>query len=221
VLKFSVGQPAGRPLRILCIGAHCDDIEIGAGAAVLHLLETHPGSSVCWVVCASDPLRRAEAEASAHAFCGAAGELITRIGDLPENVLPQHTIEVRELLVASARAFAPDLVFSPRRDDLHQDHRLLGEMALQLFRDQPILEYELVKYDGDLVTPNIYLAVDEALAQRKVDLILQLFPSQHSRTWFDREAFLGLMRVRGVECNERYAEGFHARKVVLGDPAAG
>jgi LmbE family N-acetylglucosaminyl deacetylase len=203
-------------LRILCIGAHCDDIEIGAGAALMHLLETHPASSVCWVVGASDPLRRAEAEASARAFCAAAGELTTTIGDLPENVLPQHTVEVRELLVRSARPFAPDLVFCPRRDDLHQDHRLLGEMALQLFRDHPLLEYEIVKYDGDLQTPNLYLAVDDALAQRKVDMLFEQFPSQHSRTWFDREAFLGLMRVRGIECNERYAEGFHVRKLVIG-----
>jgi len=216
VLKFSVGLPPGSPLRILCLGAHCDDVEIGAGAAVMHLLESHPGSSVCWVVCASDPQRRVEAEASARAFCAAADHLSTTIGALPENLLPQHTIEVRDLLVGFARPFAPDLVFAPRRDDLHQDHRLLGEMALQLFRDHPILEYEIVKYDGDLKTPNLYLAIDDALAQRKVDLIFEQFPSQHSRTWFDREAFLGLMRLRGIECNERYAEGFHVRKVVVG-----
>jgi LmbE family N-acetylglucosaminyl deacetylase len=202
-------------LRILCVGAHCDDIEIGAGAAIMRLLATHPATEVCWVVCASDSSRRTEAEASARAFCAEAGELTTSIGDLPENVLPQHTIDVRRILEQSARPFAPDVIFCPRRDDLHQDHRLLGEMALQLFRDHPILEYEIVKYDGDLRTPNLYLAVDDASANRKVDLLFEHFPSQHNRTWFDREAFFALMRVRGIECNERYAEGFHVRKLVI------
>ena len=88
-------------------------------------------------------------------------------------------------------------------------------MALQFFRDHPIFEYEIAKYDGDLRSPNFYVEVDEALAQRKVDLLFEHFPSQHSRTWFDREAFFGLMRLRGIECNTRYAEGFHVRKAVI------
>jgi LmbE family N-acetylglucosaminyl deacetylase len=215
VLKLAIAQPADRPLRLLCIGAHCDDIEIGAGGTILRLLATHPNTEVCWIVCASSSERRSEAESSVRAFCADAGSVTTTIGDLPENVLPQHTVAVRELLDRHARPFRPDLVFCPHRDDLHQDHRLLAEMALQLFRDHPILEYEIVKYDGDLHTPNVYVELDEAVAARKVDLIFEHFPTQHSRTWFDREAFYGLLRVRGVECNGRYAEGFHTHKVAL------
>jgi LmbE family N-acetylglucosaminyl deacetylase len=215
VLKLAIAQPADRPLRLLCIGAHCDDIEIGAGGTILRVLATHPGTEVCWIVCASSAERRQEAESAVRAFCADAGSVTTHIADLPENVLPQHTTAVRELLDRHARPFRPDLVICPHRDDLHQDHRLLAEMALQFFRDHPILEYEIVKYDGDLHSPNVYVELDTAVAQRKVDLIFEQFPTQHSRTWFDREAFFGLMRLRGVECNARYAEGFHAHKVVL------
>jgi LmbE family N-acetylglucosaminyl deacetylase len=216
VLKLVVAQPADRPLRILCIGAHGDDIEIGAGGTILRLLADHPGAEVCWVVCASNPVRQLEAEASARAFCADAGNLTLTIAPLPENVLPQHAVEVRELLDRHARPFQPDIVFCPHRDDLHQDHRLLAEMALQLFRDHPILEYEIAKYDGDLHTPNVYFEVDDTLAARKVDLLYEHFPTQQSRTWFDGEAFFGLMRLRGIECNAHYAEGFHAHKVVIG-----
>jgi LmbE family N-acetylglucosaminyl deacetylase len=216
VLKLVVAQPPERPLRILCIGAHCDDIEIGAGATIMRLLAAHPGSEICWVVCSSNPVRKLEAESAVRSFCADAGNLITVIAELPENVLPQHVVEVRELLDRHARPFQPDIVFCPHRDDLHQDHRLLAEMALQFFRDHPILEYEIVKYDGDLHTPNVYVEIDDALAARKVDLLYEHFPTQQSRTWFDREAFVGLMRLRGIECNARYAEGLHAHTLVMG-----
>jgi LmbE family N-acetylglucosaminyl deacetylase len=216
VLNLLVAQPADRPLRILCIGAHSDDIEIGAGGTIMRLLKAHPGAEVCWIVCASNPVRQREAEGSVQAFCANAGNLTTTIASLPENVLPQHVLEVRELLDLHARPFQPDIVFCPHRDDLHQDHRLLAEMALQLFRDHPIFEYEIVKYDGDLHTPHVYVEIDEALAARKVDLLFEHFPTQQSRTWFDREAFLGLMRLRGIECNSLYAEGFHVHKLVIG-----
>src|SRR5260221_190515 len=176
-------------------------------------MPTPPETEGWWVVCASPASRRVEAEASARAFCADARALTTAIADLPENVLAQPVIEVRELLEARARPFRPDIVFCPRRDDLHQDHRLLAEMALQFFRDHPILEYEIVKYDGDLRTPNVYFEIDDELAARKVDQLFDHFPTQHSRTWFDREAFFGLMRLRGIECNARYAEGFSVHKV--------
>jgi LmbE family N-acetylglucosaminyl deacetylase len=215
VLRLSLAQPPDRPLRILCIGAHCDDIEIGAGATIMRLVASHPGTEICWVVCASGDVRRREAESSVQAFCAGAADVTVAIGDLPENILPQHVLEVRELLDQHARPFGPDIVFCPHRDDLHQDHRLLAEMALQLFRDHPIFEYEIVKYDGDLHTPNVYVEVDDSLARRKVDLLFEHFPTQQRRPWFDREAFLGLMRLRGIECNSRYAEGFHAHKIAL------
>jgi LmbE family N-acetylglucosaminyl deacetylase len=216
VLKLAIAQPADRPLRLLCIGAHCDDIEIGAGGTILRLLAAYPRTDVCWLVCASSSERRQEAESAVRAFCADAGSVTTTIGDLPENVLPQHATAVRELLDRHARPFRPDLVICPHRDDLHQDHRLLAEMALQVFRDHPIFEYEIVKYDGDLHSPNVYVELEPSVAQRKIDLIIEHFPTQLSRTWFDREGFVGLMRLRGIECNSHYAEGFHVRKLVIG-----
>ena len=211
--------PSGldRPPRILALGAHCDDIEIGAGATLLQLLRER-GASLCMVIAASDDLREREARASAAAFVRASGSDASfeiHVGSLAENVLPGQLSAVREFVLTHGRSFAPDVVFCPHLADRHQDHRVMAECAHQLFRDHPIFEYEIAKYDGDLHTPNVYCGVTETDATMKVSLIEQHFASQLGRTWFDREAFLSLMRVRGVECNERYAEGFHVRKLVV------
>jgi LmbE family N-acetylglucosaminyl deacetylase len=214
VLNLGFAEPHDRPLRLLCIGAHCDDIEIGAGATVLQLLAARP-VDVCWLVVASDEVRRAEAHASAVAFCAGAKSVSVVVGTFLESVLPSNTIAVRDFVLKHGRPFGPDLVLCPRRADLHQDHRLLGELALQLFRDHPILEYEIPKYDGDLVTPNVYVPFDEDVMARKSDLLMTNFPSQHGRPWFTPETFSALARVRGVESASRYAEGFTAHKLVL------
>jgi LmbE family N-acetylglucosaminyl deacetylase len=215
VLKLRFAAPTDRPWRVLALGAHCDDIEIGAGGTILRLVGEDPTIEICWLVCASDAVRAAEARSSAAAFASGAARLEIVIGAFPENVLPSHGPEVREFIVQHARPFAPDLVLSPHRDDLHQDHRLLGQLSLQLFRDHPILEYEIAKYDGDLHTPNVYVGLDTHIVDRKVALLHEQFASQVHRPWFDAEAFRGLMRLRGIEGNERFAEGFHARKLVI------
>ncbi len=216
MLSF-VPRALGRPLRVLALAAHCDDVEIGAGATLLRLLREHPGASLCIVIAASDDLRAAEARASAAALAAHAGAAPPEVhlGSLPENVLPVHTTTVRDLVLAHGRPFAPDLVFSPHLLDRHQDHRVMAETAHQLFRDHPILEYEIAKFDGDLHTPNVYVPVAPEVAQAKVDLLHEHFASQRGRTWFDREAFFALLRLRGIECNAHYAEGFHVRKLVL------
>jgi LmbE family N-acetylglucosaminyl deacetylase len=206
--------PAG-PLRLTCLGAHCDDIEIGAGATLLRLLEEHPGSTVTWVVVASDPVRRAEAEAAAAVFCGDAGSSTVVIGDFAENVFPWHGEPIKQFVNDATDPAAIDVVFAPRPDDLHQDHRLIAEIALQRFRDHPILGYEIAKYDGDLATPNVYVGLEDRHADRKIGILLQTFASQRHRPWFDDLAFRALLRLRGVECNRRYAEGFHTRKLTL------
>ncbi len=205
------------PLRILALGAHCDDIEIGAGAALLRLLRER-GASLCVVIASSDDTREREARASVAGFVRASGSQANfeiHFGSLAENVLPDRLTSVRELVLTHGRTFAPDMVFCPHLADRHQDHRVMAECAHQLFRDHPIFEYEIAKYDGDLHTPNVYCGATEADATMKVSLIEEHFASQLGRTWFDREAFLSLMRVRGIECNERYAEGFHVRKLVV------
>lgn len=215
MLPLALHAPAGRPLRLLCLGAHCDDIEIGAGGTVLRLLAEHPGTEVCWLVVASDPVRRAEAEHSASRFAAAAGSCTVAVGDFAENVLPAHAVDVRAFVLEHGRPFAPDVVLCPHRLDLHQDHRLLGELSLQLFRDHPILEYEIAKYDGDLHTPNLYVALDDDTVARKLALLHECFASQAHRPWFDDDAFRGLLRLRGIEVNARFAEGFHVRKLAL------
>lgn len=206
----------GHPLRVLALAAHCDDVEIGAGATILRLLRDHEDASLCIVIASSDAEREAEARDAARALAAESGASVdVFVGGLPENVLPAHTGTVRDLVLAHGRPFAPDLVFAPHLHDRHQDHRVLAETAHQLFRDHPILEYEIAKYDGDLHTPNVYAAASPDDATAKVDLLERCYPSQHGRTWFDREAFFALMRVRGIECNARYAEGFHCRKLTI------
>jgi LmbE family N-acetylglucosaminyl deacetylase len=204
-------------LRVLALGAHCDDVEIGAGATILRLLAERPGAALCIVIAASDDVRAAEARASASALVALAGAapVELHVGALTENVLPAHTGAVRDLVLEHGRPFAPDIVFAPHLQDRHQDHRVVAEVAHQLFRDHPIFEYEIAKYDGDLHTPNVYAPVEPDTAAAKVDLLHQHFPSQHGRRWFDREAFLSLLRLRGIECNARYAEGFHVRKLAI------
>lgn len=206
-----------RPLRVLALGAHADDIELGTGATLLRLLREHPSAELCVVIAASDEVREREARASAAAFASASdtAHVEVHFGGLAENVLPAHAGAVRELVLAHGRPFGPDLVFCPHLADRHQDHRALAECAQQLFRDQPIFEYEIAKFDGDLHTPNIYAPASLDDATRKVDLVEEHYVSQHGRTWFDREAFFALMRIRGIECNERYAEAFHVRKLVV------
>ncbi len=209
--------PQGGPLRILALAAHCDDVELAAGATLLRLLGEHPGRGLCILIAAADERRAAEARAASECLARSANasHLEVHIASLAENVLPAHLPEVREFVLAHGRPFAPDLVFAPHLADRHQDHRAVGEIAYQVFRDHPILEYEITKYDGDLHTPNVYVPISPELAKIKVELLEQHYVSQHTRTWFDRDAFLALMRIRGIECNERYAEGFHVRKLVL------
>ena len=216
MLRFAP-RALDHPLRVLALGAHCDDVEIGAGATLLRLLRENPDAELCVVIAASDAAREREARESAAAFAtaGCAARVEVHVGGLDENVLPAHSGTVRELVLAHGRPFSPDLVFSPHLLDRHQDHCVVAEVAQQLFRDHPIFEYEIAKFDADLHTPNVYASVSLDDASRKADLLDTHFASQRGRTWFDREAFLALMRIRGIECNERYAEGFHVRKVLL------
>ncbi len=203
------------PVSLACIGAHCDDVVIGAGATLLRILAEHPGSRVDWLVLSSDETRRQEEIEAAEAFTADASSLEIRVESLPENVLPSYRTDVQHLVGTMAAGGGHDVVLAPRLDDRHQDHRLLAEVAHQKWRDQPIWEYEIAKWDGDLTTPNLYVCLDTEAARRKVELLDKHYPSQQDKHWYDTEAFTSLLRLRGIESNARYAEGFHVRKTAL------
>jgi LmbE family N-acetylglucosaminyl deacetylase len=204
-------------LRILCLGAHCDDIEIGCGATVLRLLAERPGSSVHWIVLSSTPAREREARASAADFLAKAGEALVVVETFRESFFPAVWSDIKDFFEEVKRTVEPDIVLSHHQHDLHQDHRIVAELTWNTFRNHLVFEYEIPKYEGDLGRPNAYTPVPRAIADRKVELLMQHFASQASRPWFRPDTFHGLMAVRGVECHapEGRAEGFHVRKIVF------
>ncbi|SEP21221.1 PIG-L deacetylase family protein [Trujillonella endophytica] len=203
--------PPGDRLDVLCIGAHPDDIEIGCGGTLLGLGD-RSGATVTGLVLTGTPERRKEAEASLPEFFPGAS---VRVLDLPDGRLPGHWNAVKEALEDCAAERQPAVVMAPRPDDAHQDHRLLGRMVRTVWRDALVLHYEIPKWDGDLRVPSLYVRVPDDHAHRKVELLHRCFPSQVQRDWWDDETFLGLMRLRGMECRTRYAEGFVADKLIL------
>jgi LmbE family N-acetylglucosaminyl deacetylase len=208
---------AERPLRtILCLGAHADDIEIGCGGTILKLTAQHAGLRVHWVVLSSDLARAGEARRGAELFLKDAGEREIAIQQFPESYFPSEGRRIKDYF-ESIKGISPDLVFTHYRHDLHQDHRLVSELAWNTFRDHLILEYEIPKYDGDMGQPNVYVNLDEALCKRKIQHIMECFTSQRGKHWFTEDTFLALMRLRGIETGGvgRYAEGFYGRKMVL------
>ncbi len=216
MLPLALGDGSS-PLDIVCLGAHSDDIEIGAGGTLLRLLAERPGSRVHWVVLSATPQREVEARASAAAFLADAAEADVRVADFRENYFPYIATEVKEYISGLGREFHPDVVFAHRRADEHQDHRTVGELVWNTWRDHTILEYEIPKYEGDLGRPNLYVPLDESVAERKVALLEQHFASQADKPWFRAGTFRGLMAVRAVECNAEsgFAEAFHCRKITI------
>jgi LmbE family N-acetylglucosaminyl deacetylase len=207
----------GVPLEVLCLGAHGDDIEIGCGGTVLKLLMTHAKCRFVWVVLSGDAARKKEAEMSAAAFlAGAAGKTVI-IKDFRDGFFPYGGGELKDYFERLKGETNPDLIFAPRREDLHQDHRVVSELAWNTFRDHLILEYEIPKYDGDLGAPNVFVHLDEEICRKKVELTLGSFKTQRPNAWFTEETFRAVLRLRGVESNapSGYAEGFTARKAVL------
>lgn len=196
---------------MLCLGAHPDDIEIGCGGALLEL-STRPSTAVSALVLTGDAERSAETRnAMAGFFPGASVDVL----GFRDGRLPTQWGGVKDALESAAREHRPDVIFAPRPDDAHQDHRLIGKLVTTVWRDAVVLHYEIPKWDADLRTPNHYVPVEAAHAKRKVELLDEHFASQRDRDWWDPELFLGLMRIRGVECRHRYAEGFLVGKAVL------
>ena len=200
-------------MRVLAIGAHSDDIEIGAGGTLLVLARSRH-LQLRSVVLTGTPERHSEAEHASHAFTPGA-EIATDFHDLPEDRLPSVWSAVKDLLHDVAGSWKPDIVLAPSAEDAHQDHRTIGEIVPTVFRDSLYLAYEVPKWDGDLRRPRVYVPMSAAVATRKVELLNECFPSQRARDWWDDEVFLGLARLRGMECRAPYAEAFTCTKCTV------
>jgi LmbE family N-acetylglucosaminyl deacetylase len=213
---------ATRP-RLLVLGAHSDDIEIGCGGTLLSLLRQQRDAIVHWVVLSAGGEREEEARGSAAAFLqDAAGNSTVTIRQFRDGFMPYQGDAVKSFFESLKAGAPPDVIFTHRLDDRHQDHRLVAELTWNTFRDHLILEYEIPKYEGDLGHPNVLVPLDESVWQRKIELLMAHFGTQRSKRWFTREVFEGLMRVRGMEAGLAggCAEGFYARKLLL-DTGAG
>ncbi|MGW1064876.1 PIG-L deacetylase family protein [Streptomyces aureus] len=206
---------AGRLNSVVAVGAHCDDIAIGAGGTLLTLCEARPGIRVdALVLSGGGGEREQEERAALAAFCPGADLRLT-VHKLPDGRLPAHWDEAKGAVEELRDRTEPDLVIAPRTEDAHQDHRGLAELMTTAFRDHLVLGYEIVKWDGDLGRPTAYQPLAPETAERKVRLLEEHYPSQRHRPWYDREAFLGLARIRGIESNARYAEAFAVTKLTL------
>jgi LmbE family N-acetylglucosaminyl deacetylase len=212
MLALRLDQSEDTPLSVLAIGAHPDDVEIGAGGVLLSLAGRL--SRVRYLILTGTEERRAEARAAARAFVPDADLEMTLL-DLPEGRLPAAWQSVKEAVESVARTESPDLIVAPSSVDAHQDHRTIGEIVPTAFRDHLYLAYEIPKWDGDLGRPSVYYPLPEDVARRKVELLHKCFPSQRGRDWWDEEVFLGLARLRGMECRSRYAEAFGCAKAVI------
>jgi LmbE family N-acetylglucosaminyl deacetylase len=203
--------------RLLCLGAHSDDIEIGCGGTIMKLTGQSSQLEVLWVVLSADGARVREARASAKAFLAKAARSEVVVRDFRGSFFPYQGEQIKEYF-ETLKAFGPDLVLTHYRDDRHQDHRVVSDLTWNTFRDHLILEYEVPKYDGDLGQPNVFVEMPEKLTRRKVKSLCRFFQSQSNKHWFTEEIFLGLMRLRGMECASPsgFAEAFYGRKLVLG-----
>jgi LmbE family N-acetylglucosaminyl deacetylase len=207
---------AGRaPATVLCLGAHCDDIEIGCGGTLLRLRRANPEVDIRFAIFCSDAARAAEARACAAHFLGPSAAERVQIFSHRDGFLPWDGAAVKQRFEDLKRQLSPDLILTHYHKDLHQDHRLVSELTWNTWRDHLILEYEIPKYDGDLGAPNSFMSLSEDDVKQKVDALLEAYASQRTRSWFDAETFRALMRLRGVECQSRYAEAFYARKLMV------
>jgi LmbE family N-acetylglucosaminyl deacetylase len=207
-----------RVKRVLCLGAHSDDIEIGCGGTVLRMIEQSESIEFYWFVLGSNPTRAKEARRSANAFLSGARDKTVVVKSFRDGFLPYLGPPVKECFEELKKVFTPDVIFTHCRHDLHQDHRLVCELTWNTFRDHLILEYEIPKYDADLRSPNFFVSLSEAHARKKVKSLMRYFTTQQNKQWFSEELFYGLMRLRATEVASptRYAEAFYCRKMLLG-----
>jgi LmbE family N-acetylglucosaminyl deacetylase len=216
MLPLTLGSDRKR-LRVLCLGAHSDDIEIGCAATLLRWIQEYERVEVTWVVLSAATERGEEARRSAEALMCDASRLEIVIGDFEDSHLPADYRRVKGFLSDLRHRIESDIVLTHSLDDRHQDHRLIADMTWQNWRDHLIFEYEIPKYEGDLGRPNVFVPIATPIAERKVEHLQEHFFSQRSKDWFSADTFLGLMRLRGLECRSKsgFAEGFFARKITI------
>jgi LmbE family N-acetylglucosaminyl deacetylase len=217
MFKLSFDKTNDVPCRLLCLGAHGDDIEIGCGGTILRFLKELKYVEVYWVVFGANGQRRVEAKKSSKLFLENAKKKEIIIKAFRDGFFPYTGAKIKEYFEFLKKSVSPDLIFTHYRNDLHQDHRLISELTWNTFRNHLILEYEILKYDGDLGSPNLFVHLDKRICQRKIEYIRNCFKSQWNRNWFTDDAFLSMLRVRGVESNapEKYSEAFYCRKIVF------
>jgi LmbE family N-acetylglucosaminyl deacetylase len=218
MLKVNLARKKESSYKIMCLGAHCDDIEIGCGGTILKLIKDDPDIEFYWVILSANQRRAREAYESADVFLEHAGAKNIIVENFRDGFFPYIGLEIKEFFEQLKQQLSPDLVFTHYRNDLHQDHRLVSDLTWNTFRDHLILEYEIPKYDGDLGSPNFFVHVDEATCRRKTKYILDSFRTQVENQWFSEDTFMSIMRLRGIESNARdkYAEAFYCRKMVFG-----
>lgn len=207
----------GEQMKVLCLGAHSDDIEIGAGATLLGLIARGVRLDVHWVVLSATPERAHEARSAAEEILQGAARTTIEVVDFRDAYFPYQGAELKAWLLSLAKRVSPDIIFSHCSEDAHQDHKLVADLTSKAFRDHLILGYEIPKWDGDLGRPSVYVPATAEVLERKLSLLSRHFGSQHCKDWYDRETFNGLARIRGMECRapEHFAEAFHVRKIVL------
>jgi LmbE family N-acetylglucosaminyl deacetylase len=214
--------PTGSPLRILCLGAHADDLEIGCGGLLLKLVASATPLDVAWVVFSANGSRRREAMDSADALLERVLKKQIALNEFRDGFFPYTGAAIKEYFETLRSDVVPDVILTHYRHDLHQDHRLISELTWNTFRNHLILEYEVPKYDGDFGSPNVFVQLDEGVVHRKVDCLLRCFTTQECRRWFSADLFRSVMRLRGLECNSPsgFAEAFYAPKLGLAIPEA-
>ncbi|HKW34965.1 MAG TPA: PIG-L deacetylase family protein [Candidatus Acidoferrum sp.] len=216
MLALDFPRKAESHLKILCLGAHSDDIEIGCGGTLLRLLSTRQETEVSWVVFGACNKREQEARHSAALFLSHAKKKEVIVKSFRDGFFPFEGAQIKDCF-EELKAAAPDVIFTHNRKDAHQDHRLIAELTWNTFRNHLILGYEIPKYDGDLGQPNFFVPLDPEVYEKKVHYLMEAFETQRTKKWFEKETFLALMRLRGMECvaDSGYAEAFYCRKLVL------
>lgn len=211
-------QPqGGSPLKVLCLGAHCDDIPLGCGGTVLHLAAEYQNLEVRWIVIASTSQRKNEETSAANAFLRDVSNKTIIVKEYRDGFLPYQGGELKEFFEELKASYSPDLILTHYKHDRHQDHRVISELTWNTWRSHVILEYEIPKYDGDMGSPNVLVPLTEQELQSKINILLCSFPSQRDKHWFAGDLFKGLARIRGMEAGGAtlYAEGFYASKLCL------
>ncbi len=221
MLPLNLPLDPASPLKVLCLGAHSDDIEIGCGGTILHLLSLYRKLDVFWTVFSSGREREREARTSADLFLKQARHREVMVKNFRDGFFPYDGARIKEFFEEIKEKVNPDLVFTHYRDDRHQDHRTISDLTWNTFRRHLILEYEIPKYDGDLGSPNYFVPLGQEICARKIKYICDVFQTQSNKAWLTEDTFQAILRLRGVECSapEKYAEAFYCRKVIMGSAA--